>query len=260
MVEILRGEILFKIFCVIFIIITAYLSNKSFRIYKYSNPIEKRLKENIFRKRTNFILFIIILLIVIVLAYRLIIGVYFEYVFLIFSFFLIIFDIADSINKIDVLNSISIGSATYDDNKIRIEQNELVGTLDIKTRAERSQFDKAPLDSNKLGVYFSPQTMIDEDIIAQFGFTSLDEYIGDPGVTDAKSYPQLIQAAQSYWKKYENRNNINAYINMFTLFDLSFFRQLDQLLPARTDKITGLLIKPNILERSKDFEKKHKAV
>ena len=39
---------------------------------------------------------------------------------------------------------------------------------------------------------------------------------------------------------------------MFTLFDLSFFKQLEQLLPARADKITGLLIQPNILERNKD--------
>jgi len=146
----------------------------------------------------------------------------------------------------------SIGFGTLDDNKIRIESNRLVGSLDIKTRAERSQFDTAPLDSKKLGVYFSPQTMIDEDIIAQLGFAELDQYIGDPGETDSKSYPKLIQAAQSYWKKYQNKNDINAYISMFTLFDLSFFRQLEQLLPARTDKLTGIMIQPNIFERSKD--------
>jgi hypothetical protein len=39
---------------------------------------------------------------------------------------------------------------------------------------------------------------------------------------------------------------------MFTLFDLSFFKQLEQLLPARVDKLIGVLIQPNILERSKD--------
>ena len=94
--------------------------------------------------------------------------------------------------------------------------------------------------------------MIDEDIIAQFGFVNLDQYIGDPGNADAKSYPKLIQAAQSYWKKYQNKNDINAYISMFALFDLSFFRQLEQLLPARVDKLTGILIQPNIFERSKD--------
>ena len=94
--------------------------------------------------------------------------------------------------------------------------------------------------------------MIDEDIIAQLGFTKLDDYIGDPGEIDSKSYPKLIQVAQSYWKKYADRNDINAYIKMFTLFDLSFFRQLEQLLPARTDKLTGILIQPNLLERNKD--------
>ena len=157
----------------------------------------------------------------------------------------------DSIEETYYYDAISLGAGTFDDNKIRIEENELVGTLDAKTRAERSQFDKAPLDSKKLGVYFSPQTMIDEDIIAQLGFTALDDYIGDPGEKSESEYPALIQVAQGYWKKYETRNDINAYIRMFTLFDLSFFKQLEQVLPARVNKMTGVLIQPNILERNK---------
>jgi len=158
----------------------------------------------------------------------------------------------DSIEEMYYYDSISIGGSTYDDNKVRIESNELIGNLDIKTRAERSQFDTAPLDSKRLGVYFSPQTMIDEDIIAYLGFTVLDDYIGDPGEVEDKSYPRLIQRAREYWKKYADKNDINAYIKIFTLFDLSFFKQLEQLLPGRTDKITGLLIQPNLLERNKD--------
>jgi len=158
----------------------------------------------------------------------------------------------DSIEETYYYDAPSLGAGTYDDNKIRLEDNELIGTLDVKTRAERSQFDKAPLDSKKLGVYFSPQTMIDEDIIAQYGYISLDEYIGDPGESDSKSYPRLIQKAQEYWKKYANKNDINSYIKIFSLFDLAFFKQLEQLLPARTDKLTGVLIQPNLFERSKD--------
>ena len=157
----------------------------------------------------------------------------------------------DSIEETYYYDAISLGAGTYDDNKIRLEDNELVGILDVKTRAERSQFDRAALDSAKLGVYFSPQTMIDEDIIAQYGFLSLDEYIGDPGDSELDYYPKLIQKAQDYWKKYIDKNDINAYIKIFTLFDLSFFRQLEQLLPARADKLTGILVQPNILERSK---------
>jgi len=157
----------------------------------------------------------------------------------------------DSIEEIYYYDSISLGSGTYDDNKIRIEENELINNLDVKTRAERSQYDKAPLDSNKLGVYFSPQTMIDEDIIAQLGFTSLDDYIGDPGDNNPTEYPKLINAAHDYWKKYSDKNDINSYIKIFTLFDLSFFNQLEQLLPARVNKTTGILIQPNLLERNK---------
>ena len=158
----------------------------------------------------------------------------------------------DSIEETYYFDGISLAAGTYDDNKIRLESNELVGVLDVKTRAERSQFEKAPLDSKKLGIYFSPQTMIDEDIISQFGYVELDDYIGDPGDSELKSYPRLEQKAQDYWKKYDSKNDFNSYIKIFTLFDLSFFRQLDQLLPARADKLTGILIQPNILERNKD--------
>ena len=158
----------------------------------------------------------------------------------------------DSIEETYYFDGISLAAGTFDDNKIRLEDNELIGNLDIKTRAESSQYDKSPLDSSKLGVYFSPQTMINEDIIAQLGFTELDQYIGDPGDVEDKSYPNLINAAQDYWKKYVDKNDINAYIKIFTLFDLSFFKQLEQLLPARADQFTGLLIQPNILERNKD--------
>lgn len=159
----------------------------------------------------------------------------------------------DSIEETYYYDGISLAAGTFDDNKIRLEDNELVGALDVKTRAERSQYDRAALDSKKLGVYYSPQTMINEDIIAQLGFTELDSYIGDPGQTRESSYPDLIRVAQDYWKKYETKNDMNAFISIFTLFDLSFFQQLHQLLPARADKITGLLIQPNVLERNKDF-------
>ena len=159
----------------------------------------------------------------------------------------------DSIEETYYYDAISLAAGTFDDNKIRIENNELIGNLDPNTRAERSQFDKAPLDSKKLGVYFSPQTMINEDIIAQLGFTELDQYIGDPGKGEDKVYPDLKKIARDYWKKYNDKNDINAYVKIFTLFDLSFFRQLEQLLPARADLLSGILIQPNILERNNMF-------
>jgi hypothetical protein len=158
----------------------------------------------------------------------------------------------DSLEETYYYDGISIAAGTYDDNKIRLTDNELVGSLDVITRATRSTTDDAPIDSKKLGVYFSPQTMIDEDIIAQLGFTIIDDYIGDPGNTEQYSYPRLTQFAMDYWKKYAQSNDINAYISIFALYDLSFFQQLNQLLPARVDRLTGILVQPNLLERSKD--------
>lgn len=157
----------------------------------------------------------------------------------------------DSLEETYYFDAVSGGAGTYDDNKVRLESNTLIGTLDVKTRAEQSAYDRAPLDSNRLGVYFSPQTMIDEDIIAQLGFIELDDFIGDPKDANSTSYPALDVFAQSYWKKYSDRPNMNMYLNMFGLFDLSFFKQLEQLLPARVEKLTGIVIQPNILERNK---------
>ena len=158
----------------------------------------------------------------------------------------------DSIEETYYYDGISIGAGTYDDNKVRLESYELTNYLTSTGRVSLSKYDTAPLDSNKLGVFYSPQTMIDEDIIAQLGYVNLDQYIGDPEYFMEKSYPDLTILANDYWKKYSNKNDINAYIQMFSLFDLSFFKQLDQLIPARVDKIKGLLIQPNLLERSKD--------
>lgn len=158
----------------------------------------------------------------------------------------------DSIDEIHYFDGVSFAAGTMDDNKVRIESSELSSNkLQLLKRVEVSQYDSAPLDSNKLGVYFSPQTMINEDIIAQLGFLELDSYIGDPGDNEKDSYPLLHREANRYWKKYDTKNDMNSYIRIFTMFDLSFFKQLEQLLPARAEKVTGLLIQPNLLERNR---------
>ena len=158
----------------------------------------------------------------------------------------------DSIEETYYFDGISLGAGTFDDNKIRLESQTLTNTLNVENRATLNQFDTAPLDSNKLGIYYSPQTMINEDIIAQLGFTLLDDLIGDPTNNNRYSYPDLINTSREYWKKYADKNDMNAFLRIFSLFDLSFFKQLEQLLPARTEKILGLLIQPTIIERSKD--------
>jgi len=158
----------------------------------------------------------------------------------------------NSLEEVYYYDGVSTGNDTLDDNKIRLENNKLIAQLDPDSRAEQSQYDTAPLDSSRLGIFYSPQTAINEDIMAQLGFVDLEDYLGDPADQNSRSYPTLKRFSEKYWKKYTNKNDINEYLRVFSLFDLSFFRQLEQLLPARADKVTGLLIQPNLLERSKD--------
>ncbi len=149
-------------------------------------------------------------------------------------------------------DAITVGNDTFDDNKIRIEDNKLIAPLSVNNRAEQSQYDTAPKDSPKLGVFYSPQTIINEDIISQLGRVNLEDYIGDPIDNDSRNYSVLEKFANTYWKKYKDKSNLNDFLSIFKLFDLTFFSQIDQLLPARAEKIKGLLLQPTLLERSKD--------
>jgi len=158
----------------------------------------------------------------------------------------------DSVEETYFFDGVSLGAGTFDDNKIRIESQVTQSMLNTENRVSLNEFDSAPLDSEQLGVFYSPQTMINEDIIAQLGFTILDDLIGDPSNIDPYAYPDLVNTSRDYWKKYTDRNDMNAYIRIFSLFDLSFFKQVEQILPARADKTVGVLVQPNILERSRD--------
>jgi hypothetical protein len=145
----------------------------------------------------------------------------------------------------------SLGGNNLYSDKIRIESATLKGTLSPTSRQELSAFDTAPLDSKRLGVYFSPQSVINDDIMRQMGYFEIDDYIGSPANLYKDSYPDLKDIAQEYWKKYANKNDIAAYIRLFSVFDFTMFHQIKQLLPARANAITGLVIEPNILERNK---------
>lgn len=160
-------------------------------------------------------------------------------------------DAYDSVEETYYFDSVRIGNSTYDDNKIRVDSNTLSGTLAWNRSVETSKFYNAEIDDNKIGVYFSPQTIYNEDIISQLGFVELDDYIGDPRDKYKNEYPELKRISRLYWRKFTDENDFNEYIRLFTLFDMSFFKQLEQLLPARADKLTGVLIQPTILERNK---------
>jgi len=149
------------------------------------------------------------------------------------------------------VQGVSLGTSLPRSEKIRFDTNTLVGRLSPVTTAERSRFDRAPLDTNRLGLFYSVADQINKDIFNHIGDVALDDYIGDPDDAEEYEYPDLLHFSKEYWKKYTDRNDLNAYIRIFSQFDFSLFNQIKQLLPERVDEVMGLLIEPHALERVK---------
>ena len=79
--------------------------------------------------------------------------------------------------------------------------------LSPDVRNEVSSQDFAPIDSNRLGVYFSPVDVVNEDIIYSIADLSFDNLIGDPRDEFEYSYRGLSQLQREYFKRYSKSNN-----------------------------------------------------
>jgi hypothetical protein len=150
-------------------------------------------------------------------------------------------------------------------NKIRVESTQLIGNLSLDKRAELASYDKYPSDSSKIGVYFSPTNEINQDIAEQMGGFNIDDYIGDPRLQYSQSYDDLRVLRNDYFKKYktqglitdfdsivnDNKYSYVEYLRLIKFFDTSLFKQIEYLLPARSNPLLGVVIEPHVLERNK---------
>jgi hypothetical protein len=134
-------------------------------------------------------------------------------------------------------------------NKIRFEEQTLVSNLSHKVRATQKSFDRAPVDSNRLGLFFSPIKELNMDIIKSFGDFNIDNYIGDPSDEYRDEYKELAGLRSYYFERLDR--DINEYIQLVRYIDKSLFDVLVDLAPARAKISKGLLIEPHYLERSK---------
>jgi len=138
-------------------------------------------------------------------------------------------------------------------NKVRIENNFIKQNeqLNVDRRVTDSAYDTSPLDSNRVGIFFAPTDVINNDIINSVGDLNFDNYIGDPRDRTKLSYRGLNYVANNYWKKYTSPNNFWDYMRVIKYYDQSLFPQLKKMIPARAKSDVGLMIEPNIFERPK---------
>ena len=122
-------------------------------------------------------------------------------------------------------------------------------SLDYKSRATKKSFDTAPIDSDRLGLFFSPIKEINMDILKSLGNFNIDDYIGNPQDEYSDKYSDLDRLRNYYFERFDL--NFNEYIQLVRYIDKSLFHTLESLVPARAKVSSGLLIEPHILERSK---------
>jgi hypothetical protein len=142
------------------------------------------------------------------------------------------------------------GVTRLSNNKIRIEGQELIGDLSPTKRVTKKAFDTAANDSNRLGLFFSPNRDLDLNIAKSFGGDAIDDYFGDPADEYNDTYKDLDDLRNYYFQRISGRN-IYDFIRLIKYYDKSLFVNIKQMLPARVKATTGLLIAPHFLERSK---------
>jgi len=146
-------------------------------------------------------------------------------------------------------------------NKIRFENqytlsgqeitsgSNYTASLSYKSRATKKAFDNSPIDSNRLGLFFSPIKELNMDILRAFGDFNIDNYIGDPSDDYKDSYKKLDGLREYYFERLDR--DINEYIQLVRYINKSLFDVLADMAPARAKISKGLLIEPHYLERNK---------
>ena len=138
--------------------------------------------------------------------------------------------------------------------KIRIENNFISGSGAELSRTDRwdaSSNDFAPNDSPKLGIYFSPTDVVNDDIVNSFANLDFNQYLGDPRDNFEENYADLKDVSNQYFQKYSGNNSFWDYMHLIKYYDQSIFKQMQKVIPARAKTHMGTLIEGNIFERPK---------
>ena len=82
------------------------------------------------------------------------------------------------------------------------------------------------------------------------GGINIDDYIGAPNDEFEPKYSGLQTLLDSYTAT-NSRYDIRDFVNLIRFFDNTLFKSIKDYVPARTNASVGIIVKPNVLNRSK---------
>lgn len=106
-------------------------------------------------------------------------------------------------------------------------------------------------DLHDIEVGFSPTDNINAYIVSHSAGTfNIDEYLGDPRNLTLDNYSGLYRQAYSILGNLDTYD-LQDYVRLIKFFDNTVFKMVKDFIPARAVATTGIIIKPNLLDRSK---------
>ena len=143
------------------------------------------------------------------------------------------------------------GPNKYKNQKIRQLDYTIEARFDSQDRST-SQTDTVSGESNQLGFFIDPQDSKNKDIIRYVGKSGIMGWIGNPSNLYSSRYEDLRQKNLEYNASGNKRTYFNEMLTIFKFyFDKSIFQVIKNVLPARANSYTGVVIEPTILERPK---------
>ena len=101
-------------------------------------------------------------------------------------------------------------------------------------------------------MYFSPSDILNHEILRFFGDFELGDYIGDPSELYNKTYEGFSNVQHLFFKHGYGEVDFSNYLSILESYlDPSLFKNIEKLIPARTILMSGLVVEPTLLERSK---------
>lgn len=106
-------------------------------------------------------------------------------------------------------------------------------------------------DLHTVEIGFSPTDNINNYIISQSAINfNIDEYLGDPRNLNSNDYSGLYKEAYRVLGDLATYN-VQDYVRLIKFFDNTVFKMIKDFIPARSVDVTGIVIKPNLLNISK---------
>ena len=138
-------------------------------------------------------------------------------------------------------------------NKISIKDHQPVAAL---TPFDKSTPFDSDTDSPLVGIFMSPVSSKNEEILRYFGDKNVLNDLGDPRQEFSSSYDILEDMRASYYSAgsptYSGRILYQEFTSIYKLyFDSSIFESIRNVIAARNILLNGILIEPTILERIK---------